>query len=100
MRGETKYNKILPMDLEKKAEILKALGQPTRLRIMEYLRNGERCVCEIFPAIGGQQSNVSRHLAVLKRAGLVLDRREGVSIFYRVKDQAIFKILNELDRKK
>lgn len=99
MRGGPKYNKILPMDLEKKAEILKALGQPTRLRIMEYLRDGERCVCEIFPAIGGQQSNVSRHLAVLKQAGLVSDRREGVSIFYRVKDPAIFKILDRLNLK-
>jgi len=87
------------MNLEKKAKILKALGQPTRLRIMGYLRDGERCVCEIFPAIGGQQSNVSRHLAVLKQAGLVSDRREGVSIFYRVKDPAVFKVLDRLNLK-
>jgi DNA-binding transcriptional ArsR family regulator len=88
------------MDLEKKAEVLKALGQPTRLRIMEYLRDGERCVCEIFPAIGGQQSNVSRHLAVLKQAGLVSDRREGVSIYYRVLEPSLFKLLDDLGRKK
>ncbi len=99
MRGRIKYNRILLMNLEKKANILKALGQPTRLRIMEYLRDGERCVCEIFPAIGGQQSNISRHLAVLKQAGLVADRRVGVSIFYRVKDLAIFKILDRLNLK-
>ena len=99
VRGGIKYNKILPMNLEKKAEILKALGQPTRLRIMEYLRDGERCVCEIFPAIGGQQSNVSRHLSVLKQAGLVSDRREGVSIFYRAKDPSVYKILDQLNRK-
>ena len=99
MRGRIKYNRILLMNLEKKANILKALGQPTRLRIMEYLRDGERCVCEIFPAIGGQQSNISRHLAVLKQAGLVADRRVGVSIFYRVKDPAIFKILDRLNLK-
>jgi len=100
MRGGPKYNKILPMNLEKKAEVLKALGQPTRLRIMEYLRDGERCVCEIFPAIGGQQSNVSRHLAVLKQAGLVSDRREGVSIYYRVLEPSLFKLLDDLGRKK
>lgn len=100
MRGRPKYNKILPMNLEKKAEVLKALGQPTRLRIMEYLRDGERCVCEIFPAIGGQQSNVSRHLAVLKQAGLVSDRREGVSIYYRVLEPSLFKLLDDLGRKK
>jgi len=100
MRGVTKYNKIPPMNLEKKAKTLKALGQPTRLRIMEYLRDGERCVCEIFPAIGGQQSNVSRHLAVLKQAGLVSDRREGVSIYYRVLDPALYQLLDSLERKK
>jgi ArsR family transcriptional regulator len=88
------------MNLEKKAKILKALGQPTRLRIMEYLRDGERCVCEIFPAIGGQQSNVSRHLAVLKQAGLVSDRREGVSIYYRVLDPALYRLLDSLEQKK
>jgi len=87
------------MNVEKKAAILKALGQPTRLRIIEYLRDGERCVCKIFPAISGQQSNVSRHLAVLKEAGLVSDRREGVSVFYRTKDPSIYKILDQLNRK-
>lgn len=100
MRGVAKYNKISSMNLEKKAKILKALGQPTRLRIMEYLRDGERCVCEIFPAIGGQQSNVSRHLAVLKQAGLVSDRREGVSIYYRVLDPALYRLLDSLEQKK
>ena len=87
------------MNLDKKAAVLKALGQPTRLRIIDYLRQGERCVCEIFPAIGGQQSNISRPLAVLKQAGIVSDRREGVSIYYRLKDPAIIKILDLLDKK-
>ena len=87
------------MRLEKKAEILKALGQPTRLRIIEYLRRGERCVCEIFPAIGGEQSNISRHLGVLKRAGILSDRREGVSIYYRIKDPSVMRVLDLLDHK-
>lgn len=87
------------MRLEKKAEILKALGQPTRLRIIEYLRRGERCVCEIFPAIGGEQSNISRHLGVLKRAGILSDRREGVSIYYRIKDPSVVLMLELLDNK-
>lgn len=86
--------------LEKKADVLKALGQPTRLRIIDYLRQGERCVCEIFPAIGGKQSNVSRHLSVLKRAGIVADRREGVSIYYRVLNPSLFRLLSGLNRKK
>jgi ArsR family transcriptional regulator len=94
-----KGKNISSYKLEKKAEILKALGQPTRLRIIEYLRNGERCVCEIFPAIGGKQSNISRHLSVLKRAGIVSDRREGVSIYYRVLNPSLFRFLSSLNRK-
>ena len=71
--------------LELRAAALKALGQPTRLRILELLRNGERCVCEIFPAIEEAQSNVSRHLAVLRSAGLVASRKEGLNVHYLVK---------------
>jgi len=52
----------MPMEervLTLKAEILKALAQPTRLKILEFLRHGERCICEIIPAVNGEQSNVS-----------------------------------------
>jgi len=99
MRGGEKCNTIFPVKPEKKVEILKALGQTTRLRILEYLRDGERCVCEIFPAIGGEQSNISRHLGILKRAGLVSDRREGVSIYYRIRNPSVFQVLDLLDYK-
>ena len=83
--------------LELRAAALKALGQPTRLRILELLRNGERCVCEIFPAIEEEQSNVSRHLAVLKSAGLVTSRKEGLNVHYRVKDLRLFELLDGMD---
>jgi len=83
--------------LELRAVALKALGQPTRLRILELLRNGERCVCEIFPAIEEEQSNVSRHLAVLKSAGLVASRKEGLNVHYRVKDPRLFDLLDGVD---
>jgi DNA-binding transcriptional ArsR family regulator len=83
--------------VEMRAAALKALGQPTRLRILELLRNGERCVCEIFPAIQEEQSNVSRHLAVLRSAGLVAARKEGLNVHYRVKDRRLFDLLDGVD---
>ncbi len=83
--------------LELRAAALKALGQPTRLRILEFLRNGERCVCDIFPAINEEQPNVSRHLAVLKGAGLVASRKDGLNVHYRVKDPRLFDLLDSVD---
>lgn len=77
-----------------KAEILQAIAQPTRLKILEYLRDGEKCVCELFPAIGEQQSNVSRHLAILRKYGILMSRKERQSIYYRVRDENIFKIID------
>ncbi|RII29684.1 MAG: transcriptional regulator [Geobacter sp.] len=75
------------------ADILKILGQPTRLKIIDFLRDGERCVCEIFPAIGEEQSNTSRHLNLMVSAGVLLRRKEGVKIFYAVKYPEILEIV-------
>lgn len=80
--------------LEWKAKVLKALGQPTRLKILELLRNGERCVCEIFPAIQEEQSNVSRHLALMKAAGILASRKQGQMVHYRVRDPRVFTLLD------
>jgi DNA-binding transcriptional ArsR family regulator len=80
--------------LELKASILKALGQPTRLKILDLLRNGERCVCEIFSAIQEEQSNVSRHLALMKAAGILASRKQGQMVHYRVRDPRVFKVLD------
>lgn len=82
--------------LDLKANVLKALGQPTRLKILELLRNGERCVCEIFPAIKEEQSNVSRHLALMKAAGILASRKEGQMVHYRVRDPQVFKLLDSV----
>lgn len=79
---------------EAQAEYLKALSHPTRIRIVNYLREGERCVCEIVPHLGEEQSNVSRHLAALRRAGILSARKQGVSVYYRVQDDDVFRVLN------
>jgi len=68
-----------------RAEILKAIAQPTRMKIIDLLRDGERCVCEIFPAIDEEQSNTSRHLNMMQGCGILARRKEGIKIMYRVK---------------
>ncbi|MDP3016512.1 MAG: metalloregulator ArsR/SmtB family transcription factor [Deltaproteobacteria bacterium] len=82
--------------LEMKAEVLKALAQPTRLKILELLRNGEKCICEIVPAINGEQSNISRHISLMQRSHLVTTRKDGVKVMVKVKDPKIFEILDSI----
>jgi len=76
------------------AEYFAALSHPVRLKILELLSGGQRCVCEIFPAIGAEQSNTSRHLAVLRRAGILKEDRQGVKVFYAVADKRVFDIMD------
>jgi len=78
--------------LNRIAEVLKAMADPTRLKILHSLHHGERCVSDILEVVGGSQANVSKHLSVLKRAGLVDCRREGLNVFYRIMDEGVFTI--------
>ena len=71
--------------------VLKGLSDETRLRILKLLEEGELCVCEIVAAFGGGQPRVSFHLAALKGAGLVKDRKEGKWMHYRIDDSDLFK---------
>ena len=80
--------------LAARAEILKAVAQPTRLKIIELLRDGERCVCEIFPAIDEEQSNTSRHLNVMQNCGILAKRKEGIKVLYRLKHPEVLVILD------
>ena len=79
---------------EVQAEYFRALSHPVRIRIVHYLKEGERCVCEIVPYLKEEQSNVSRHLAALKRAGILSSEKKGVSVYYRVEDENVYKILD------
>jgi len=67
---------------ERRAAILKALAHPSRVLMIEELAGGERCVCELQDLVGADMSTVSKHLAVLKRAGLVADDKRGKQVFY------------------
>lgn len=80
--------------VEFRAEILKALAQPTRLKIVDFLRDGERCVCEIFPAIGEEQSNTSRHLNMMLAAGVLSRRKDGLKIYYAIKHPEILAVMD------
>ena len=82
------------IDLER---LFKGLADKSRLRIINLLMHGELCGCDIQYVLRASQPNVSRHLTYLKHAGLVLDRRDGYRIFYRLADhkQGTKKLLFE-----
>lgn len=67
-----------------RAKIAKALGHPARMRMVDALENGEKSVRQLTALVGSDQSTVSRHLIVLKQAGLVADRKEGTLTYYRL----------------
>lgn len=64
------------------AAIFKALGHPSRLLMVDALREGEKCVCELQELVGDDMSTVSRHLAVLRQAGIIASEKRGVNIYY------------------
>lgn len=76
------------------ADVLKSLAQPTRLKIIDFLRDGERCVCEIFPAIDEEQSNTSKHLNQMQIHGILSRRKDGVKIYYAIKHQEVFEVID------
>ena len=76
------------------AKMAKALAHHTRIAILEILRRGEVCVCEMGPELGASQANVSQHLAVLRDSHLVATRREGTRMMYGVTDERVFRVLD------
>ncbi len=79
------------------AELFHALSDPTRLRILAALRNGEQCVCNLMGLLVAQQSRLSFHLKTLKDAGLVNDRREGRWIHYSLDPDAVEEVREALE---
>jgi DNA-binding transcriptional ArsR family regulator len=82
------------MNKNQTAKVFKALMHPTRLAILEILRDGEQCVCHIEAVLGCRQAYISQHLMVLREAGLVEDQRDGARIFYRVVKQEVFDLVD------
>ena len=76
-----------------KADIIAAVGNPIRLAAVEFLKDGERCVCEIAAHVGGRRSNVSRHLGVLLKAGVVEQRKDGLKMMYSLKTPCLLNFM-------
>ncbi|KPK77492.1 MAG: hypothetical protein AMJ89_02295 [candidate division Zixibacteria bacterium SM23_73] len=79
------------------SDFLRAIAQPTRLKILYFLKDGERCACEIIPKMKEDQSNISRHLTHMRDAGILESRKEGVSVYYKIKDKRVFALLSLVD---
>jgi len=69
--------------------IAKAVSHPLRIAVIEYLKDGEQCVCDIAAYVGSERSNVSRHLSVMVNAGVLSYRKEGLKVFYSLKTPCI-----------
>ena len=78
--------------LHRIAEVLKAMADPTRLKILHSLQGDERCVSDILEIVGGSQANVSKHLQLLLRAGLVRRRKDGLHSYYSIADPSVFPL--------
>ena len=79
---------------ELKAEIIAAMAHPIRLAVIDYLAEGEQCVCDIVEHVGAGRSNVSRHLAVMLKAGVLECRKDGLRMIYALRTPCISKCLN------
>jgi len=79
---------------ERQAEIAKAVAHPLRMAVLDFLKDGEKCVCEIAEHIGSERSNVSRHLAVMVRAGVLSCRKDGLKVFYSLRTPCVAEFLS------
>ncbi len=87
---------------KKRSEVIKALAHPTRLFIIDFLSKGEKCVCEIVEQVGADTSTISKHLLVMKNAGLVEYEKRGLNVFYKMTCPCItnlFECLESLGKK-
>ncbi|HTP24654.1 MAG TPA: metalloregulator ArsR/SmtB family transcription factor [Anaeromyxobacteraceae bacterium] len=77
---------------EARAEVLKAMAHPSRLKMLDALEKGERCVCELQKLVGSDLSTVSRHLSVMKAAGIVSIRKHGSNVYYRLRVPCLLRV--------
>jgi ArsR family transcriptional regulator len=78
---------------ERQARVVQSLAHPLRLAIAEFLKGGEQCVCDIAEHVGAERSNVSRHLGIMLRSGILHTRKEGVMVFYGLRTPCILDFL-------
>jgi len=88
------FSKRKQMLFEKQAEIAKAIAHPLRIAIVNFLKDGEQCVCDIAEHIGAERSNVSRHLSVMVNAGLLECRKKGLKVIYKLRTPCILEFFS------
>ncbi len=79
---------------EERARIIKAMAHPTRLFMVDQLAKGEKCVCELTKMVGADTSTVSKHLSLLKNAGIVQDEKRGLMVFYKLRTPCVLKMFS------
>ena len=82
--------------MNEKIKLLKALGDETRIKILQCLFDGEQCACAVVPSTGKAQPTISQHLKILEEAGILESRREGVNIWYKIKSKESKRIMELL----
>ncbi|WOT04711.1 ArsR/SmtB family transcription factor [Shewanella youngdeokensis] len=82
------------LKLTARAAVLKALAHPTRLWLLEQLQQQEHCVCDLTDGVNADISTISKHLSVLKNAGIVSSRRDGKQIYYRLETPCLLKMFS------
>lgn len=82
---------------EARARVVKAMAHPTRLFIVDVLSRGERCVCELTDMVGADISTVSKHLSVLKNAGIVRDDKRGSQVYYSLRVPCIMNFFDSVE---
>ncbi len=85
-----------PEEINKNQETLKAIADPTRLKILYLLQDGELCVCQIHEGINKSQSTISHHLNILKKAEIIKMRKEGIWNYYSLSNPKLIKHLNKI----
>jgi len=81
-------------------DVFKALADPTRLKILECIENGEKCICKTIPYTGKSQPCVSQHLKVMKHAGIIDERKDGTKIMIKASNDKIFRIIDQVKKMK
>ncbi len=85
--------------MARRVSIFKALGHETRARIVEILASeGEKCVCDLVDRLGFDQSTISKHLSVLKIAGVVSSRKEGLNVIYSLRTPCVYQFMRCIDQ--
>jgi ArsR family transcriptional regulator len=94
-------HRIPPVDqsqtlFQNEAEILNAMSHPARLEILELLRDGESCVCHIQAMLDQRQAYISQQLNILRQAGLITSRKEGLRVYYKIYNPDLFDLLDQV----